>query len=72
MNEELVLDLFEKGFSIDYIVDFLYKYTNKNFTNYVVRNGKVIFKSQNYTSKEIVKGFVYKILYKNIIKNRAI
>ena len=72
MNEKNVINMFKQGFSIDYIIQHFYLLENKNFVNYSIDKAKYVFDDKNYTSKETVRGFVYRTLYKNFYKNTAL
>lgn len=74
MDEERILELYEKGFNVDYIINDIY-YRNKaqNYSFYNFGNRKVLICTNNVTKAKI-RGEVFKILYNYIqnIKDRPI
>lgn len=68
MNEKKIIDLYEKGFSINYIIDDVYcRKKAQNYSFYNFGNRKVLICTNNI-SKAQCRGEVYKILY-NYIQN---
>lgn len=66
MDSRDVVDLYKKGFSIDYIVNEFYrskKVENYSFYNFNDKKVLICFKD---TTKAACKGEVYKILYEYI------
>lgn len=74
MDEERIIELYEKGFSIKYIIDEEYlRKKVKNYSFYNFGNRKVLICTNNITKAQVI-GEVYKILYeyKQKIKDRPI
>ena len=74
MDESKIINLYEKGFSINYIIDEMYyRKKGQNYSFYNFGNRKVLICTNNI-SKAQVRGEVYKILYNYIqnIKDRPI
>lgn len=68
MCESRIISLYEKGFSINYIIDDIYyREKTKNYSFYNLGNKKVLI-CTNDNTKMKVRGEVYKILY-NYIQN---
>lgn len=74
MDEGRIINLYEKGFSIKYIIDDVYyREKGQNYSFYNFGNRKVLIFTNNITKTKI-RGEVYKILYNYIqnIKDRPI
>lgn len=68
MDSRDVIGLYEKGYSIDYIVNELYRSKKKeNYSFYNYNNKKVLICFKDITKGQC-RGEVYKILY-NYIQN---
>lgn len=68
MDESRIISLYEKGFSINYIVDEVYcRRKAQNYSFYNFGNRKILI-CTNDISKAKIRGEVYKILY-NYIQN---
>lgn len=67
MDSKEIVSLYEKGYSIEYIINYYYK-KKKRGTIRVINcpNGRKIIMNENIT-KESCRGEVYQILYKNLI-----
>lgn len=74
MDSRDVIELYEKGFSIDYIINEFYRSKKKdNYSFYNFDNRKVLI-CFNTVKKKECKGEVYKILYNHnkFLKDRPI
>lgn len=61
MNDKIIIGYYQKGFSIDYIVNKVYKYKNVN-NKPIQINGVNYYPSKTFT-KDDCKYLVYKIIY---------
>lgn len=66
MNDDIIFGYYQKGFSLDYIINKVYRYKNYNNKPILV-NGVHYYPSKAFT-KEDCKILVYKVIYKRIAK----
>ena len=70
MTSKDVVEMYKKGFSIDYIVKEFYRYKTRNdIPNHKFRNTYIITKKS--VDKESVKQGVYEIILKFAVSNKA-
>ena len=68
MDESRIISLYEKGFSINYIIDEVYcRRKAQNYSFYNLGKSRILICSTDITKTKI-RGEVYKILY-NYIQN---
>ena len=61
-----VVDLYNQGFSIDYIIKAYYRYKNKDCKRIEKRNDCIIIHNKLITKQE-ARNYVYEVLYKHFI-----
>lgn len=62
MNKNKIVEMFEKGYSIDYIIEQYYKELNRDLAPVSKKDNSYIVPKPHYTKKQCTK-FVYKDLY---------
>lgn len=61
MTRNEIIDLYDKGFSIDYIVNEYFKKENKNYSNYY-ENGNYVINKSKITKNEARRNVEYILL----------
>ncbi|MCI8617516.1 MAG: hypothetical protein HFJ60_04650 [Clostridia bacterium] len=67
MSDEKIIDLYYKGYSIDYIARCYYRYKNKD-KKPIVLNGVKLFPAKIYNLSDC-KLYIYKLIYIYIIND---
>ncbi len=67
MNDVKIIDMYYKGFSINYISKCYSRYKNRN-TKLIELDAMKLFPIERYTLSD-AKVYVHKVIYNNIINN---
>lgn len=67
MEKEQIIEMYNKGYSIESIINMYYRERKKETVNYIrCSNGRKIIITDNVT-KEKIRQEVYQIIYKNLL-----
>ena len=70
--ENKIVELYKRGFSIDYIINYIYKLENRNSVSVSRINNKYIIDDSKYVSKDKIRSVTYTTIYKKFYKNTAL